>query len=49
MISMAQWLDRINPSKGTADRRQLELPFSDIYFCRFEAGEAPLTAITRAG
>ena len=31
------------------DRRQFEIPVGDIYFCRFEAGEAPLTAIARAG
>lgn len=32
-----------------SDRRQFEFPVGDIYFCRFEAGEAPLTAIARAG
>ena len=31
------------------DRRQFEFPVGDIYFCRSEAGEAPPTAITRAG
>ena len=31
------------------DRRQFEFPVGDIYFCRSEAGEAPLTAIARAG